>query len=167
TNASGAGATQTLNSLAIDSSTGFITAAAALSNSSSTWLIAEDTAGNLFAQMLILALGTSAANSISVPQATTATFGLGGNDTITGTSGNDAIAAGAGNDTIVGLVGLDVVNGGSGTDTIQLAATSASLNAATDAQIVNVENISAASASAGVTIDLHNQSEGFTIAGRI
>jgi Ca2+-binding RTX toxin-like protein len=39
------------------------------------------------------------------------------------------------------------------------------LNAATDGQIVNVEAISAASAVAGVTIDLHNQTDGFTITG--
>ena len=49
--------------------------------------------------------------------------------------------------------------------TITLTATSADLNAATDAQIVGVEAVSAASASAAVTIDLHNQSDGFTITG--
>ena len=49
--------------------------------------------------------------------------------------------------------------------TITLTATSADLNAATDAQIVDVEAVSAASASAAVTIDLHHQSDGFTITG--
>ena len=51
------------------------------------------------------------------------------------------------------------------TDTILLADTSADLNVASDAQIVNVENISAASAASGVTIDLSAQSDGFTITG--
>ena len=66
---------------------------------------------------------------------------------------------------IVGFVGADKIDGGAGTDTITLTGTSADLNAATDAQIVGVEAVSAAGASAGVTIDLHNQSDGFTITG--
>ena len=51
------------------------------------------------------------------------------------------------------------------THSITLTATSADLNAATDAQIVGVEAVSAAGASAAVTIDLHQQSDGFTITG--
>src|SRR6185437_6176342 len=38
-------------------------------------------------------------------------------------------------------------------------------NNATDGQIVNVEAMSAASAASGVSIDMHNQSEGFAITG--
>ena len=71
------------------------------------------------------------------------------NNTITGGAGNDTINAGGQNDTINGFVGADTVNGGGGTDTIVLKATSADFNSATDAQIVNVEAISAASAATG------------------
>ena len=39
------------------------------------------------------------------------------------------------------------------------------LNTAANAQIVNVEAVSAAGTAGAVTIDLHNQSEGFTITG--
>jgi Ca2+-binding RTX toxin-like protein len=62
-------------------------------------------------------------------------------------------------------VGTDKVDGGDGMDTIALSATSANLNAAMDAQIINVEAVLAASAVAGVTIDLHKQTEGFIITG--
>ena len=50
-------------------------------------------------------------------------------------------------------------------DTIALTATSADLNSATNARIVNVEVVSAASAGSGVTINLSAQTEGFTITG--
>ena len=86
-------------------------------------------------------------------------------DTITGSTGNDTINAGAGDDTINEFVGADTVDGGDGTDTIALTTTSADLNSASDAQIVNVEDVSAAGAGSGVTIDLSAQSEGFTITG--
>ncbi len=46
-----------------------------------------------------------------------------------------------------------------------LSATSNDLNTATDGRILNVEAISASANSTGVTIDLSNQSEGFTITG--
>src|SRR5262249_13674585 len=85
--------------------------------------------------------------------------------TIIGSSFADILTGGAGSDTFMGFAGSDVVNGGPGTDTIQLAGTSADLNAASDAQIINVEAVSAANAGAGVTIDLHNQSEGFILTG--
>ena len=91
--------------------------------------------------------------------------GTAGNNSITGGSGADNINAGIGADTINGFVGSDTVNGGTGTDTIALLATSSTLNSATNAQIVSIEAISAASATAAVTIDLSNQTEGFTITG--
>ena len=62
-------------------------------------------------------------------------------------------------------MGADTINGGPGYDTIVLTATSADLNSASDAQIVNVEAVSAATATSGVTINLHHQTEGFTITG--
>ncbi|MFK4525265.1 Ca2+-binding RTX toxin-like protein [Bradyrhizobium japonicum] len=94
-----------------------------------------------------------------------AVTGSASDDIITGGSGVDTIAAGGGNDRIIGFNGADTVNGGAGTDTIVLSGTSTGLNTATNSQVTNVEAISAASASAGVTIDLHNQSEGFAITG--
>ena len=91
--------------------------------------------------------------------------GGGGGDTIYGTGGGDNIITGLGDDTINGFVGADTVDGGGGTDTIILAATSESLNKATNAQLVNVEAINASSASLAVKIDISLQSEGFTITG--
>ena len=91
-----------------------------------------------------------------------------GNDAITGSSGNDSISGGVGNDTIYGFVGADTVDGGGGTDTIVLTATSLVLNPTSDAQIVDVEAVDAASMTAGVTIMLGNQTtanERFSITG--
>ena len=48
---------------------------------------------------------------------------------------------------------------------IIITETSDDLNAASDAQIANIDAISAAGANAGVTIDLQHQSDGFTIIG--
>jgi len=162
---SGSGAVQTMNGLTIDADTGVVTTAAAISLSSSPWLIVQDAAGNSFAQPFSINSGTPAGNTIAVPSGTTVTFGLGGNDTVTGTSVADAISGGVGNDKIIGFVGADVINGGAGTDTIQLTATSTDLNSAADGQVTNVEAISAAAAAVGVSIDLHSQAEGFAITG--
>ncbi len=87
------------------------------------------------------------------------------NDTIAGGAGVDTINAGVGNDTILGVVGADTIDGGVGTDTIRLTATSADLNAMTNARLVNVEAIDASTAAAGVTVSLANQTEGFTFTG--
>ena len=57
------------------------------------------------------------------------------------------------------------VDGGDGTDTIAVTTTWLDLNSASDAQIVNVEAVSAEGAGSGVTIDLSGQSEGFSITG--
>ncbi|UGX94085.1 Ig-like domain-containing protein [Bradyrhizobium barranii subsp. barranii] len=165
-NAAGtSGISQSSNGISIDANTGVLTTTAALSSWPSIYVVAEDQAGNLYAQPLTLQFGTSAGQAITVAAGATATFGLGGNDTIAGTSAANNIAGGAGNDSITGFVGADTVNGGVGTDSIVLSATSTDLNAATNAQIVNVEAINAASAAAGVVIDLHSQSEGFTVTG--
>ena len=86
-------------------------------------------------------------------------------DTITGSSGADTIHTGDGNDLIVGFSGADSVDGGDGTNAVALTKTSDDLNAASDAQIANIDAISAAGANAGVTIDLQHQSDGFTIIG--
>lgn len=85
--------------------------------------------------------------------------------TITGTALADTFTGGSGNDTIVGVVGADTIDGGAGTDTIRLTATSADLNAMTNARLVNLEAIDASTAAAGVTVSLANQTEGFTFTG--
>ena len=87
------------------------------------------------------------------------------NDTLTGAAGVDNVNAGAGDDTILGVVGADTINGGAGTDTIRITATSAALNAMTNARLINVEAIDASTAAAGVTVSLANQTEGFIFTG--
>lgn len=62
-------------------------------------------------------------------------------------------------------VGSATVNGGGGSDTILLEETSAHLNGASDAQIQGIEVIDASPATSGVTIDLHLQSDGFSVSG--
>lgn len=162
--ADGTGAAQSMNGLTINRASGQISVGpVAINLSSSTWLIARDGAGNDVAKEFTLGFGTAAANKLAVAGATTASFALGGNDTLTGTVGADAMSGGAGADSFIGFVGADSLSGGAGKDTIQLAATSADLNAARNAQIVGVEAVSAASAASGVSIDLHMQSEGFSI----
>ena len=109
------------------------------------------------------ATGHSATSSASLVAGTTGNNS--GNTALSGTSNGEYIFGFAGSDTINGFSGSDTVNGGAGTDTILLATTSADLNNATDAKIRNLEVVSAAGAAAAVTIDLHNQAEGFTITG--
>ena len=87
------------------------------------------------------------------------------NDTLTGAAGVDNVNAGAGDDTILGVVGADTIDGGAGTDTIRITATSAALNAMTNARLINVEAIDASTAAAGVVVNLSNQTEGFTFTG--
>lgn len=69
--------------------------------------------------------GKSTATSGSVSISTTATTqqtgsktGDAGNNTLTGSTGNDLIDAGAGNDVIIGSSGNDNINGGVGTDQV-------------------------------------------------
>ncbi len=88
-----------------------------------------------------------------------------GGAALNGTSAGEYVFGFAGIDTINGFVGSDAINGGAGIDTILLTTTSANLNNATDAQIRNVEAVSAVGSATNMTIDLHNQSEGFVIVG--
>ena len=95
--------------------------------------------------------------------------GSGGNDTITSGSGSDSIDGGAGadsinagggNDTIVGAANDTLLDGGAGAgDTLNVGA---NLTSTGDAQIANIENVVL---TAAVTLDLSNQTEGFTITG--
>ena len=111
-------------------------------------------ANGSFTYQAVSSLGAGSLGTVNVTSVT--------GTSITGTSGNDIIIGATSNDTIVGFVGADMVDGGAGTDTLTLSGTSADLNAATDAQLVNVEAITA---SAAATITLSNQTEAFTITG--
>ena len=64
--------------------------------------------------------GTSAANTINLSANTNdvVVYALGGNDTVTGGSGNDTLYGQAGNDTLNGGLGSDVLYGGGGNDTL-------------------------------------------------
>ncbi len=84
------------------------------------------------------------------------------NDTLLGGTGSDTLIGGAGNDTIYGASNDTLLDGGSGTDTLVVNA--ASFISSSDAQVVNIENVTVG-ISAGVTINLSNQTEGFTITG--
>ncbi|CAN7205389.1 cadherin-like domain-containing protein [Rhizobium sp. LjRoot258] len=81
---------------------------------------------------------------------------------LVGTTGDDAI-------TLTGAqlnaMGNGSINLGGGADTINLMSTSTVLNGLGNSGLQGVELISAASANSGVTINLSNQSEAFTITG--
>ena len=85
---------------------------------------------------------------------------------VVGSTGNDDL-------TITGtqlnslIFGSGTINFNSGTDTLNITSTSTTLNAlgATDGSVIGLENISAASAGAGVTIDMNGQSEAFSLTG--
>jgi Ca2+-binding RTX toxin-like protein len=128
--------------------------------STGTWSFQLDNVTNVDHTYSIVETDTAGNMSTSF-----AIHGKSAGSTLTGSAGNDAIFANGGNDTINGFVGKDTVDGGAGTDTIVLNGTSTNLNNATDLQITKVEAVSGAGSTAGVTIDLHNQSEGFTISG--
>jgi Ca2+-binding RTX toxin-like protein len=148
-------------------------AGAAVTVSENSTVLATTTVGSTGTWSFQLGNVTNVDHIYSIVEADTAgnmstSFAIHGKSagsTLTGSAGNDAIYANGGNDTINGFVGKDTVDGGSGTDTIVLNGTSTNLNNATDLQIINVEAVSAAGSTAAVTIDLHNQSEGFTIGG--
>ena len=79
--------------------------------------------------------------------------------TMTGGAGNDYIIGNTGADTIVGAQNDKVLDGGGGTDTLNVGA---NFTSTSDAQIVNIENVTLTAAS---TLNLSNQTEGFTITG--
>ena len=109
------------------------------------------------------ATGHSATSSASVIAGTTGNNS--GGAALNGTSAGEYVFGFAGIDTINGFAGSDTVTGGRSTDKLVLTATSSDLNNASNNQLVNVEEVSAVGALAGVTIDLHNQTETFTITG--
>jgi hypothetical protein len=86
--------------------------------------------------------------------------GDGNGNTFNGSGGIDIILAGGGTDTIIADQNDYVIDGGSGTDTLQV---SVSFNDSSDAQIVSMENVTINAA--GVTLNLGDQAEGFSITG--
>ncbi|MFM5511200.1 VCBS domain-containing protein [Aeromonas rivipollensis] len=82
------------------------------------------------------------------------------NTTLNGGAGADYLIGNSGDDTLVGAGNDKVLNGGNGTDTLQI---NAHFTSAGDGQIVSIENIQLMAS--GLTLDLSNQSEGFTISG--
>ncbi|TPN38896.1 hypothetical protein FJ979_11425, partial [Mesorhizobium sp. B1-1-6] len=85
-----------------------------------------------------------------------------GNDsasTLDGAGGSDVILGGSAGDTIIADQVDLLINGGGGTDTLQVGA---NFTSASDAQLANIENVTL---TAAATLDLSNQTEGFTITG--
>ena len=82
------------------------------------------------------------------------------NVTLDGGAGSDFITGGAGINTIIADDDDFLIDGGSGTDTLNVGA---SFTSTSNAQIVNIENVSLTAAN--LTLDLSNQTEGFAIAG--
>ncbi|TPK46588.1 MULTISPECIES: DUF5801 repeats-in-toxin domain-containing protein, partial [unclassified Mesorhizobium] len=85
--------------------------------------------------------------------------GDGNGDIFDGAGGVDIILAGGGNDMIVADQSDYVIDGEGGTDTLRV---SANFTSASDAQIVNVENVTLTTAA---ILDLSNQTESFKIIG--
>ncbi|WP_393936926.1 beta strand repeat-containing protein [Aeromonas rivipollensis] len=79
--------------------------------------------------------------------------------TLNGGAGADYLIGNSGNDKLVGADNDKVLNGGNGTDTLQI---NAHFTSSSDSQIVNVESVVLTVAA---TLNLSNQSEGFTVSG--
>ncbi|WP_374045998.1 type I secretion C-terminal target domain-containing protein [Pseudomonas donghuensis] len=95
----------------------------------------------------------TAASGVLILNAQTESF------TIFGTSGADQIVTGSGNDTIFGTDNDTLLDGGTGTDTL---GTGSNFTSTSDGQITGIENVLIGTAA---TLNLSNQTEGFTITG--
>jgi Ca2+-binding RTX toxin-like protein len=91
-------------------------------------------------------------------------IGGAGNDTLTGSLGNNSLSGGGGVDTLDGDLGADVLNGGNGSDTVSYASHSNDVVADLDGladdgelgegdQVVNVENLAGGAGSDTLTGD--------------
>ncbi|MBC3832222.1 hypothetical protein H8K33_11920 [Undibacterium amnicola] len=139
----------------------------------------DDSAEHLF-------IGTTGADTMAASTTNaTVLYGFAGNDDLTGNAGADTMFGGIGDDTITGgsgdsiygnedndlvvgfATGTVIVDGGTGANTLRVDSTAAiaGLAAATDAALVNVQTVTAATATTGVAINLSAQSEAFTIIG--
>lgn len=85
-----------------------------------------------------------------------------GNETTTldGGAGSDIIIAGQGNDIIIADQNDFLIDGGSGNDTLNVGT---NFTSTSDDQIVNIENVTLTAL--GLTLNLSNQTEGFTVNG--
>ncbi|WP_247216106.1 calcium-binding protein [Synechococcus sp. C9] len=84
---------------------------------------------------------------------------------IVGSAQADTLTGGSGNDFFFGFKGADTVDGKGGQNAIVLDANAPDLNSATDDQVKNIQVVYAATATAGVTIDLKNQTEAIIVQG--
>ncbi len=108
--------------------------------------------------------GGADSDTIVLTNATTVDFTTGtitSVETLIGSTGNDTVTLSGAQ-----LNGFTSINLGDGTaDTINLTSTSTGLNSLSNTALQGVEAISAAGAATGVTINVSNQTEGFTITG--
>jgi VCBS repeat-containing protein len=110
------------------------------------------------------ALTVNVSGSVNISAASATTVSNTETGSLTGSGGADTITlTGAQLDAI--LIGSGTINLGGGTDTIVLTSTSNDLNGLNDAGLSSVEAISAAGATAGVKVNLANQSEAFAVTG--
>ncbi len=115
-----------------------------------------------YTEAVTLRLGLNTAGDTIDGSATTndqVIYGFGGNDILTGGSGADWISGGAGDDVINGAQNDTLLDGGANTDTLQIGA---NFTDTSNAQIANIENVTL---TAAATLNLANQTEGFTITG--
>ncbi|MEQ1890283.1 MAG: VCBS domain-containing protein, partial [Alphaproteobacteria bacterium] len=121
-----------------------------------------------FSNLIFAAFGGNNAFDSGVDTVTIT--GGGGDDTITGGTisstlnggaGADSISGGGGNDIIAGEQNDSLLDGGAGTDTLNVGT---SFTSTGNAQIANIENVIL---TAAATLNLGNQTEGFTITGSL
>ena len=109
----------------IDSATGAISLAsdhsATAVYSDTVTVLVTDPALNTYSEVIGISLGTEdGSDNLTGPHTQNVFYGLGGDDTVTGSSGNDALYGGAGNDSLTGGGGNDDFGyvPGQGSDTI-------------------------------------------------
>ena len=86
-------------------------------------------------------------------------YGFGGDDTITGGANADIIYGGAGNDVINGGAGNDAIDGGAGNDSVVFDASDITVNGVSGG--ADIDTINAATAAAGVTINLSSATDAY------
>ena len=158
------------NTTTVDFTTGTVTGVETINGSSGNDTVTMSATQWAALTTIDLGAGTNILNVLAsgdIHSFTTPTISNVTTGNLTGTAGDDSVTlTGSQLDAII--VGSGTINLGAGTgDTINLTSTSADLNTLglTDSSIQGVEVISAATAAAGVSITLANQTEGFTITG--